>query len=69
MTMIRAYNSQHYHQRTDEFDAAWDMVAAAQEGTVAYLLGREVADSDRWPNWNEGVAYRARRDASAAARD
>lgn len=69
MAMIRAYNSQHYHQRTDEFDPAWDMVAAAQEGTVAYLLGREIADSGLWPNWNEGVAYRARRDASAAARD
>jgi hypothetical protein len=68
MAMIEAYNSRDYHQRTDEFDPSWDMVAAAQEGTVAYLLGRAIADSGRWPTWNEGVPYRALRDASAASR-
>ena len=68
IAMIEAYNSRDYHQRSDEFDPSWDMVAAAQEGTVAYLLGREIADSGRWPTWNEGVPYRALRDASAASR-
>lgn len=68
MAMIEAYNSHDYHQRSDEFDPSWDLVAAAQEGTVAYLLGREIADSARWPSWNDGVPYKALRDASATSR-
>lgn len=68
MAMIEAYNSRDYHQRTDEFDPSWDLVAAAQEGTVAYLLGREIADSGRWPTWNAGVPYKELRDASASSR-
>ncbi|CAL1690396.1 hypothetical protein MMB232_00519 [Brevundimonas subvibrioides] len=64
MARIATYNSHDYHQRSDAFDPAWDLVAAAQEGTVAYLLGREIADSGRWPGWNDGVAYKALREAS-----
>lgn len=65
---IEAYNNERYHQTTDEFDPAWDMAGAAQEGQVAYELGRELANNRRWPSWNEGVDYKKVRDASAAAR-
>ncbi len=68
MAMIDTYNSHDYHQRSDEFDPSWDLVAAAQEGTVAYMLGREIADSGRWPNWNAETRYLALRNASAASR-
>jgi Zn-dependent M28 family amino/carboxypeptidase len=60
-----AYNARCYHQTCDEFDAGWDMTGAAQEGSVAYALGREIADSGRWPGWNAGqdaAAERARTD-------
>jgi Zn-dependent M28 family amino/carboxypeptidase len=62
------YNANRYHQTTDEFDPSWDMSGAVQEGTAAWRLGRELANSRRWPTWREGVDYRALRDASAAAR-
>jgi Zn-dependent M28 family amino/carboxypeptidase len=62
------YNANRYHQTTDEFVASWDMSGAVQEGTVAYLLGRELANSRRWPSWNRDVEYRAVRETSAAAR-
>lgn len=68
MAMINTYNSHDYHQRSDEFDPSWDLVAAAQEGTVAYILGREIADSGRWPNWNAETRYQALRNASATSR-
>ncbi len=68
MARISTYNSHDYHQRSDEFDPSWDMVAASQEGTVAYLLGREIADSGRWPTWNADTTYRALREASADRR-
>jgi Zn-dependent M28 family amino/carboxypeptidase len=65
---IEDYNVNRYHQTTDEFDPAWDMAGAAQEGQVAFELGRDLANSRRWPTWNQGVEYKPVRDASAAAR-
>jgi Zn-dependent M28 family amino/carboxypeptidase len=65
---IEDYNANRYHATTDEFDPAWDMAGAEQEGQVAYQLGLELANSRRWPAWNAGVEYKAVRDASAAAR-
>jgi Zn-dependent M28 family amino/carboxypeptidase len=65
---IADYNENRYHQTTDEFDPAWDMAGAAQEGRVAYELGRELARSARWPTWNEGVEYKKVRETSAALR-
>jgi Zn-dependent M28 family amino/carboxypeptidase len=65
---IQDYNANRYHQTTDAFDPAWDMAGAAQEGQVAYELGRELANSRRWPSWNEGVEYEAVRRATAASR-
>ncbi len=66
---IEDYNASRYHQTSDEFDPAWDMVGAAQEGQIAYELGRDLANSRRWPSWNKGVEYKPIRDATAAARD
>ena len=57
-----------YHQRCDEFRPEWDMVAAAQDGALVYTLGREIADSNRWPQWRAGVDYGAVRAKSARAR-
>jgi Zn-dependent M28 family amino/carboxypeptidase len=65
---IEDYNANRYHQTTDEFDPRWDMAGAAQEGQVAFELGRELASSRHWPTWNDGVEYKRIRAATAAAR-
>ncbi|HZG44790.1 MAG TPA: M28 family peptidase [Allosphingosinicella sp.] len=66
--LVTTYNEQCYHQRCDEFDPAWDMAAAQQDGTLVYNLMREVADSGRWPGWNAGTDFARTRDKSRAAR-
>lgn len=66
--IVAAYNARCYHQTCDEFDARWNMAGAAQEGAVAFDLGREIANGGRWPTWNEGSGYAKLRAASAAAR-
>lgn len=66
--VVAAYNARCYHQTCDEFDPSWTMAGAAQEGRVAYALGREIADGGRWPEWNAGNEYGVVRQASAAAR-
>ncbi|SFS04317.1 M28 family peptidase [Sphingomonas jatrophae] len=63
-----AYNSRCYHQPCDEFDPAWDMTGAAQEGSVAFALGREIAEGDKWPAWSAGQPFAADRARSDAAR-
>jgi len=55
------YNAQCYHQTCDEFDLAWDMTGAAQEGSVAYALGREITESTDWPSWNTSEPFGAER--------
>lgn len=66
--IVAAYNARCYHQPCDEFDPRWTFAGTAQEATVAYDLGREIADSRTWPDWNAASEYRPLRDASTAER-
>ena len=62
------YNAQCYHQTCDEYDPRWDMTGAAQEGSVAYALGREIAGGHGWPGWNATEPFAAERAKTDAAR-
>jgi Zn-dependent M28 family amino/carboxypeptidase len=59
--IVSAYNTRCYHQPCDEFDPSWTFAGTVQEATVAYLVGRGVADSDQWPTWNHGSEFEALR--------
>jgi Zn-dependent M28 family amino/carboxypeptidase len=63
-----AYNKQHYHQPSDEFDPNWDMSGPLDDVNVFYVLGRRLADSEVWPNWHAGNEFRSLRDASLTAK-
>ncbi len=62
------YNAECYHQTCDAFKSGWDMTGAAQEGSVAYALGREIAAGATWPTWNASEPFAAERAKSDAAR-
>ncbi len=62
--MNERYTSERYHMVTDEYDDSWDLTGAVPDVRLYYEMGREVIDSDAWPNWNEGTEFRAIRDAS-----
>jgi Zn-dependent M28 family amino/carboxypeptidase len=66
--IVSAYNARCYHQPCDQFDPKWDFAGPAQETRVAYRLGRGLADSRRWPSWNDGVEFKAAREKTAAER-
>ncbi len=66
--MRARYNARCYHQTCDEFEAKWDLTGAAQEGSVAYTLGREIAQSNRWPVWNADSEFAPVRERSATDR-
>ena len=61
------YRAHRYHQPSDEYDPSWDWSGAIRELKVFYEIGRALATTADWPNWNEGDEFRAIRDRSRAA--
>jgi len=57
-----------YHQPADEWRADWDLRGQAIDDGLIYKLGRDLANSRRWPEWQEGSEFRSVRDATASQR-
>jgi len=63
------YTDNRYHGPKDEFDESWDWSGVMADLQLYYRLGRMLAMSTSWPNWNEGDEFRGIRDQSCAAAD
>ncbi|MGQ0558371.1 MAG: M28 family metallopeptidase [Sphingosinicella sp.] len=61
-----AYRANRYHAPEDEYDPAWDWRGAMHELRIFYRIGRALAETGDWPNWNQGDEFRAVRDRSRA---
>jgi Zn-dependent M28 family amino/carboxypeptidase len=61
------YRAHRYHKPQDEYNPNWDWSGAVEDLTLYAQLGRELADSDQWPNWYQGTEFRAIRDKSRAS--
>ncbi|MDO9607739.1 MAG: M28 family metallopeptidase [Brevundimonas sp.] len=64
----RDYVQNRYHQPSDEWDATWRMDVAAADVALIYAVGRDLAQSDAWPEWNPGAEFGPARDQSKASR-
>ena len=64
------YTAKRYHQPDDEFNAGgtWDFRGMAEDVQLLHNLGRDLANSQKWPNWSPDSEFRATRDKSAAER-
>jgi Zn-dependent M28 family amino/carboxypeptidase len=58
------YTENRYHGPKDEFNEAWDWSGVMADLQLFYRIGRMLAESESWPNWNEGDEFRAIRDQS-----
>ena len=58
------YTANRYHGPKDEYRADWDWSGGLQDIALFYRIGRELADSDAWPNWYPTAEFRAARDKS-----
>ncbi len=65
----KAYTKDRYHQPADEWQADWTFAGMVHDLPMLYTLGRQLAESNEWPNWGTGSEFRAIRDQSAAERD
>lgn len=61
------YRAKRYHGPKDEFDENWDWAGVMSNLDLVYRLGRMLAESRSWPNWNDGDEFRATRDADCTA--
>jgi len=62
------YVAHKYHQPADQWSADWDLSGEAQDATLFYDLGLDLANSGEWPKWKDGSEFKAARDATEAAR-
>jgi len=66
--MEDAYVADRYHQPADEWEADWTFLGMARDLGLLYTVGRNLADSNRWPNWDASSEFRAARDQTAGDR-
>ena len=52
------FNEKHYHQPSDEFHSDWDFTALEQAAEFGLLLGSEIANQDKLPDWKPGDPFR-----------
>ncbi len=62
------YTEHHYHAPSDEYNPDWDWTGVMADLELYYDIGRELANSDQWPNWRPDDEFRATRDASRATK-
>jgi len=65
---VSDFTARCYHQTCDEWSPDWDLRGAAQDVSLAYRIGRELANSRAWPAWRETSEFRAVRQQSADRR-
>lgn len=58
------YTTNRYHKPQDEYDSRWNWDGAIEDLGLNYAIGRDLADSNAWPNWYPTSEFRALRDAS-----
>ncbi len=63
-----AYFARCYHQACDAWLPQWDPRGLAADTLLVYDLGLELANSRRWPAWDQGAEFEAARGASDTAR-
>jgi Zn-dependent M28 family amino/carboxypeptidase len=63
------YTQRCYHKPCDAWSADWDLRGAAQDVALLYAVGRDLANSRRWPSWNPGTEFKQLRDQSAERRN
>ncbi|TMM48488.1 M28 family peptidase [Qipengyuania marisflavi] len=60
------YRDNRYHGPKDEYNPDWDWSGVMGDVKLFYRIGRMLAESTSWPNWNDGDEFRGIRDESCA---
>ena len=53
------YTEKLYHQPADEWSPDWDLSGCAMDVELLYTIGRDMANSRTWPQWEAGSEFKA----------
>jgi Zn-dependent M28 family amino/carboxypeptidase len=65
---VNDYTTKCYHQVCDNWSPSWDLRGAADDIALFYNVGRDLANSTRWPEWNADSEFKRIRAETDAAR-
>lgn len=65
---VDAYTGECYHKTCDVWSPDWNLAGAVQDVEIMRIIGGELANSRRWPQWKPGSEFRAVREVTAADR-
>ena len=57
---FQEYNTKRYHQPSDEFDESWDFASLEYAARFGFLVGLNVANAEKLPQWNPGDEFAIR---------
>jgi len=60
--MKQKYIKNNYHAPSDEYDPSWNLTGAVEDLKLYFLAGKNIVNSDAWPEWNEGTEFKSIRD-------
>ena len=66
---LSAFTTSCYHQTCDSWSPTWNLRGAAQEAELFHAIGKRLANSREWPQWNASSEFAKVRNESAAARN
>ena len=57
------YTANDYHKPSDEIKPDWDLSGAVEDAQLIFMVGYNVANTARFPEWKPGNEFKAARDA------
>jgi Zn-dependent M28 family amino/carboxypeptidase len=61
------YEANDYHKPTDEVKPDWDLSGAVEDAQLFLAVGHRILQGDKYPEWNPGTEFKAKRDESLKA--
>ncbi len=69
MQLMDEYIAKRYHKPSDIVRPDWDMTGAVQQLQYYWLVGRRVAEADKYPQWKPGAEFKRKGDVPLQARE
>jgi len=68
LEMRRKFTAERYHKPQDEIDPTWDLSGAVEDLQLLFKVGYRIATDEKWPEWNPGTEFKAKREQMLKAR-
>lgn len=68
ISQMNAYAAEKYHNPADEYDPSWDLTGGVDDLRLFFRIGLKLANSEEWPEWKDGVSFKAIREKSRGLR-